>query len=86
MPIHPWLITDRGHYFAPASNSRVNRERERESGVSQSLRFLQMHSEIRLSVSLERNEMVCPLFQFSVEALSAYFVFSEFVKRHSFLN
>ena len=54
MPIHRWLITDggRARYFAPASNSRVNRERE--SGASQSPRFSQIRSEMRLRLFLQK--------------------------------
>ena len=49
---HRWGGGGGAPYFAPASNSRVNRERE--SGASQSLRFSQMRSEMRLCLFLQK--------------------------------
>ena len=64
MLIHRWIGA---LYFAPASNSRVNRERE--WCISASVLFANAFRNEAMSVSSKMDEMVCPLSNFESRLL-----------------
>ena len=66
---HAHSSMDRGHfiYFAPASDSRVNRERY--WCISASALFANAFRNEAMSVSSKINEMVCPLSNFESRLL-----------------
>ena len=83
MPIHRWLITDRrpSQLYPPASNLTVNREKVVHLGLRAFRKWIQKWGHVCFSRKKWNNLTTFPILN-----RGCHFVFSQFPKRHCFLN